>query len=93
MQARPEIAGAGPLWAGTRALADSSRRPKRKRYRYRWPDEIHDDVLARLLALNEERAALEGEAEKAAKPKYGVRRKARTAAKASADLPLLRGES
>ena len=73
--------------------ADSSRRPKRKRYRYRWPDEIHDDVLARLLALNEERAALEGEAEKAAKPKYGVRRKARTAAKASADLPLLRGES
>jgi hypothetical protein len=26
-----------------------------KRYRYRWPDEIRDEVLARLLALNQER--------------------------------------
>jgi hypothetical protein len=34
-------------------------RPKQKRYRYRWPDEIHDEVLARLLALNLERAALQ----------------------------------
>jgi len=25
---------------------------KRKPYRYRWPDEIHDEVLSRLLALN-----------------------------------------
>jgi hypothetical protein len=30
-----------------------------KKYRYRWPDEIHDEVLARLLALNLERAALQ----------------------------------
>jgi hypothetical protein len=34
-----------------------SRRSANKKYRYRWPDEIHDEVLARLLALNQERAA------------------------------------
>jgi hypothetical protein len=28
-------------------------------WRYRWPDEVRDDVLARLLALNAERAELE----------------------------------
>ena len=32
---------------------------KKKPYRYRWPDKVHDDVLARLLALNAERAAEE----------------------------------
>ena len=32
---------------------------KKKPYRYRWPDRIHDEVLARLLALNAERAAEE----------------------------------
>ena len=32
---------------------------KKKPYRYRWPDEVHDEVLARLLALNAERAAEE----------------------------------
>jgi hypothetical protein len=36
---------------------NESRRPRTKKYRYRWPDEIHDEVLARLLALNQERAA------------------------------------
>ena len=30
---------------------------KRKPYRYRWPDPVRDEVLARLLALNAERAA------------------------------------
>ena len=30
---------------------------RKKPYRYRWPDEIRDEVLARLLALNAERAA------------------------------------
>jgi hypothetical protein len=29
---------------------------KKKPYRYRWPDEVHDEVLARLLELNAERA-------------------------------------
>jgi hypothetical protein len=28
---------------------------KKKRFRYRWPDEIRDDVLARLLILNQQR--------------------------------------
>ena len=32
---------------------------RRKPYRYRWPDEVRDEVLSRLLALNAERAALE----------------------------------
>ena len=30
---------------------------KKKPYRYRWPDPARDEVLARLLALNAERAA------------------------------------
>ncbi len=33
-------------------------RARQPKYRYRWPDEIHDEVLARLLALNLERAAI-----------------------------------
>ena len=32
---------------------------RKKPYRYRWPDEIRDEVLARLLELNAERAAAE----------------------------------
>ena len=32
---------------------------KKKPWRYRWPDEVRDDVLTRLLALNAERAAEE----------------------------------
>ena len=34
---------------------------KKKPYRYRWPDTVRDGVLARLLALNAERAAAEEE--------------------------------
>ena len=34
-------------------------RRRKKPWRYRWPDEIRDDVLARLLALNAERAAVQ----------------------------------
>ena len=37
---------------------------KKKPYRYRWPDEVHDEALARLLALNAERAAEEARAGK-----------------------------
>ena len=36
---------------------------KKKPYRYRWPDTVRDDVLARLLALNAERATAEGRAD------------------------------
>jgi len=31
-------------------------RGKKKPWRYRWPDEVRDEVLARLLELNAERA-------------------------------------
>ena len=41
--------------------ADESDQPKRKKYRYRWPDEIHDIALARLLELNREQAMEEGQ--------------------------------
>jgi hypothetical protein len=34
-------------------------RKKKKPYRLRWPDEVRDEVLAKLLALNAERAAQE----------------------------------
>ena len=32
---------------------------KKKPYRYRWPNEVRDEVLARLLELNAQRAAQE----------------------------------
>ena len=35
------------------------KRAKKKPYRYRWPDEVRDEVLAKLLALNAERAEQE----------------------------------
>jgi hypothetical protein len=35
---------------------ESSGRKKKKPWRYRWPDEVRDEVLARLLKLNAERA-------------------------------------
>ena len=35
---------------------------RKKRYRYRWPNEVHDEVLARLLELNDQRAAEEARA-------------------------------
>ena len=35
---------------------------KKKPYRWRWPDEVRDEVLARLLALNADRAAAEARA-------------------------------
>ncbi len=41
--------------------ADPSPRPKRIPHRYRWPDEIQNEVLARLLDLNAIRAAEEQE--------------------------------
>lgn len=36
--------------------AESTGRKKKKPWRYRWPDEVRDEVLARLLKLNAERA-------------------------------------
>ena len=40
---------------------DETGRPKKRKYRYRWPDEIHDVVLASLLDLNRRRALEEGQ--------------------------------
>ncbi len=39
---------------------------KKKPYRYRWPDEVRDEVLARLLSLNAERAEEEAAASRTA---------------------------
>ena len=53
---------------------------KQKKYRYRWPEEIHDEVLARLLALNRERAALQAEPPEAFEeepPKATAKRKSK----------------
>ena len=41
---------------------------KKKPYRYRWPDTVRDEVLARLLALNADRAVAEARAGLAAGP-------------------------
>ncbi|WP_228059769.1 Eco57I restriction-modification methylase domain-containing protein [Plectonema radiosum] len=38
---------------------EGGRKQKKKPYRYRWNEETHDDVLARLLVLNKERAIAE----------------------------------
>jgi hypothetical protein len=64
--------------AGDGGTAKPSRR--KKLWRYRWPDPIRDEVLARLLALNAERAEeddrLAGEAvEWVQQPKQKLRRR------------------
>ena len=46
-------------YAGTSDDSSARKRKMKKPSRYRWPDEIRDEVLARLLALNAERAAQE----------------------------------
>ena len=53
------------------AAEESGGRKKKKPWRYRWPDEVRDEVLARLLKLNAERAEEEriaGQAAAAAAP-------------------------
>lgn len=66
----------------------SRARTRRKPWRYRWPDEFRDEVLARLLALNSDRAAqerLSGQiVHGTAKP---AKRSSRKAAKAE-EMPL-----
>ena len=41
------------------AIDEEEQGRRKKPYRYRWPDEVRDEVLARLLALNAERAEAE----------------------------------
>ncbi|MEH1867402.1 MAG: DNA methyltransferase [Nostoc sp.] len=59
---------------------NTSKRQKKKPWRYRWPEEIHDEVLARLLELNQQRAEAEilggKAAEKGNTKKAGKTRKA-----------------
>lgn len=56
--------------------SESTGRTRKKPWRYRWPDEIRDEVLARLLALNEERAKEEELAGLLKKPiaEYGTKK-------------------
>ena len=54
------------------------RRQKKKPWRYRWPDLVRDEVLARLLKLNAERAQEEKLAGESAAANGGRRRKATT---------------
>ncbi len=56
--------------------ADNDAKPnkRKKPWRYRWPDDVRDEVLARLLALNQERAkeeALAGADERGPKHRRG----------------------
>lgn len=58
---------------------------RKKPYRYRWPDDVRDEVLARLLELNAERARAEALAGAASSPTRAGKRTANPAA-ASLDL-------
>jgi hypothetical protein len=53
---------------------------KKKPYRYRWPDDVRDEVLARLLELNAQRAREEARSGAAAETKRGGKRSAKAAA-------------
>ena len=46
-------------------IDEEERSARRRPCRYRWPDEVHDEVLARLLELNAERAVGEAGADRA----------------------------
>ena len=54
---------------------------KKKPWRYRWPDEVRDEVLARLLELNAERAKEEVRSGAAATEKRGRKSAAKRAAR------------
>lgn len=75
----------------------SSGRRRKKPWRYRWPDDFRDEVLARLLALNAERADQERLAGIAAEVADGNRKgrkksaKGTKAGKNSTDQPSLPG--
>ncbi|HTR27411.1 MAG TPA: DNA methyltransferase [Terriglobales bacterium] len=72
-------------------------RQRKMKYRYRWPDDIRDDVLAQLLNLNRDRSSEEDqllakEAEKLAALKENGRRKKRASKTAASDTPLFVSE-
>ena len=62
---------------------------RKKPYRYRWPDAVRDEVLARLLELNAQRAADEARAGAAAqKPSTKYRPSTRQASGVAEPMPL-----
>ncbi len=73
---------------------DDNGRPKKKKYRYKWPEAIHDEVLARLLELNRQRAEEERRAAEEAEAldwENGAGRRTKTTRKKRAkmtDTPL-----
>ena len=70
---------------------------KKKPYRYRWPDAVHDEVLARLLDLNEKRYAEEvaaGLHAEKGKKKAGPKKKRKSAlASPNPTMPLFGGST
>jgi hypothetical protein len=46
-------------WEDDEDEANGRARRRKKPWRYRWPEEVRDEVLARLLALNKQRAEQE----------------------------------
>jgi hypothetical protein len=50
-----------PEHADEEEAKEEGGRPRRRRYRYRWPDEVRDAVLARLLEENRQRAPKTGD--------------------------------
>jgi hypothetical protein len=64
---------------------ETGKRRKKKPWRYRWPDEVRDEVLARLIALNGERAAEERRAGEAAVKAAGATEKPKRAKKANGE--------
>ena len=65
---------------------------KKKPYRYRWPDAVRDEVLARLLALNAERAAEEARAEAATQPPKPTSTRSRSRITSSPSSPPMVAE-
>ena len=55
---------------------------RKKPWRYRWPDEVHDEVLARLIELNAKRAKAEALSGAAAAKKRGRKPATKHASKA-----------
>ncbi|MHC5595913.1 MAG: Eco57I restriction-modification methylase domain-containing protein, partial [Nostoc sp.] len=71
---------------------NTSKRQKKKPWRYRWPEEIHDEVLARLLELNQQRAEAEilgGKAAEKSKAKGNTKKvaKSRKATETTLTIP------
>jgi len=68
---------------------EAGSRRKKKPWRYRWPDEVHDEVLARLLDLNQKRAEEEKltKDRKRSKPKGSKKPRAKATPKPARPQP------